>query len=269
MTTLDFLMHRGKVGPKPFLWKNQKGNDLRDFTCGTISHQNRLLDFWSKHEEEQKWNNIAAMEITPVQPMKWNGLIFHQAGYLEPHESRNKRGRKEFYSCQNFTSTTVLCFSLTCSINILPQLSKFIRSLRLVKSLSNWKPVTNTYHRGLDFFQIPLNGMHYPESRGRTDFPLLQLWVCREQRTMPSTYELHLVSTQGSWPQTWSFHRSHTWEAQLGGWGGGSGWWCFVPETPVSWILCTCIRFYKVEKVLFSGLLTSSQCIWGKTVHWL
>ena len=138
--------------PKPFLWKNQKGNDLRDFTCGTISHQNRLLDFWSKHEEEQKWNNIAAMEITPVQPMKWNGLIFHHAGYLEPHESRSKRGRKEFYSCQNFTSTTVLCFSLTCSINILLQLSKFIRSLRLVKSLSNWKPVTNTYHRGLDFF---------------------------------------------------------------------------------------------------------------------
>ena len=38
---------------------------------------------------------------------------------------------------------------------------------------------------------------------------------------MPSTYELHLVSTRGSWPQTWSFHGSHTWEAQLGGWGLG------------------------------------------------
>ena len=98
---------------------------------------------------------------------------------------------------------------------------------------------------------------------------LLQLWVCREQRTMPSTYELHLVSTRGSWPQTWSFHGSHSWEAQLVGWGGGWGWLCFIPETPVSWILGTCIRFYKVEKVLFSGLLTSSQCIWGKTVHWL
>lgn len=33
---------------------------------------------------------------------------------------------------------------------------------------------------------------------------------------MPPTYELHLVSTRGSWPQTRSFHGSHTWEAQLG-----------------------------------------------------
>ena len=32
---------------------------------------------------------------------------------------------------------------------------------------------------------------------------------------MPSTYKLHLVSARGSWPQTWSFHGSHTWEAQL------------------------------------------------------
>lgn len=33
---------------------------------------------------------------------------------------------------------------------------------------------------------------------------------------MPSTYELHLVNTLGSWPQTWSFHGSHTWEVQHG-----------------------------------------------------
>ena len=54
------------------------------------------------------------------------------------------------------------CFMLFFDLlyKILLQFSKFIRSLRLVKSLSNWKPMTNTYHRGLDFFQIPLNGVH-------------------------------------------------------------------------------------------------------------
>lgn len=76
---------------------------------------------------------------------------------------------------------------------------------------------------------------------------------------MPPSYELHLVSTQGSQPQTWSFHGSHTWEAQL-------GVTVLHPRDP------SVLDPWHLHQILQSGegpvsvLLMSSQCIWGKTV---
>lgn len=51
---------------------------------------------------------------------------------------------------------------------------KVYRILKTCKNLSNWKPMTDTYHRDLEFFffRIPLNRMHSTQNPWKGQAPL-------------------------------------------------------------------------------------------------
>lgn len=79
---------------------------------------------------------------------------------------------------------------------------KVYKILRLVKAC-NWKPMTNTYHRGLDFFfRFHWTECILPRSLGRTDFPLC--CSCESQGAENNASQLWTPPGQysGSQPQT-------------------------------------------------------------------